>query len=342
MSDVLPIDPFLTAPGPLLDVRSPSEFTQGHIPGAVSFPLFSDEERAQVGTCYKQQGRDLAVELGFELAGPKQADFLRRAKAIAAGNPIRLHCWRGGMRSESMAWLLHMGGLQVTTLAGGYKAFRRWVRATVAQPKPIMLLGGMTGTGKTDILLELRQLGEQVLDLEGLANHRGSSFGSLGLPPQPSTEHFENLVALAWHSLSQAQSIWIEAESKRIGTCRIPPELFDQMAAASTLAITRSLPERLDLLVEIYGQAETAALVEATERIRKRLGGERTQNAIALIQLGNLREAVAIILNYYDRAYLHDLNRRRQTIPEIDVSGLSCLEAAQLLCEKAASRLPLP
>ena len=335
MSQVLSIAPFLTASGPLLDVRSPSEFIQGHIPGAISFPLFSDDERAQVGMCYKHAGRDAAVELGFELAGPKLADFLRRAKAIASGHPVRLHCWRGGMRSESMAWLLRMGGLQVTTLAGGYKAFRRWVRTALTQPKPIVLIGGMTGTGKTNVLSALQGLGAQILDLEQLANHRGSSFGALGLPPQPSTEQFENLIAMVWQQLDSTQTIWIEAESKRIGTCRIPPELFEQMLRAPTLAITRSLAERLDLLVEIYGQADTAALVQATERIRKRLGGERTQNAISLILQDNLRAAVAIVLSYYDRAYHHDLVRRNQTIPEINVSGLSALEAAQLLQDKA-------
>lgn len=319
-------------------MRSPSEYAQGRLPGAISFPLFSDEERARVGTCYKQVGREAAVELGFELAGPKFAAFIRQAKELAPERKVRLHCWRGGMRSEAVAWVLQMGGFEVCTLTGGYKAFRRWVRITLATPKPIVVLGGMTGTGKTDILHALAKLGEPVLDLESYANHRGSSYGALGMPPQPSTEQFENLLAMEWAGFDATRPIWLEAESRRIGTCRIADELFQQMEAAPTLAITRPLAERLDYLVKIYGHAKTAGLVEATERIRKRLGGQRTQAAIALIQSGQLHEAFEILLTYYDRAYTYDLERRHQQIPTLDVGGLSAIAAAQKL-QTAAKRL---
>ncbi|WP_416670847.1 tRNA 2-selenouridine(34) synthase MnmH [Egbenema bharatensis] len=181
----LPLSSFLTTPGIILDVRSPAEYEQGHIPGAVSFPLFSNEERAIVGTCYKQQGREQAIELGFEIAGPKCAEFVRRAKGLAPDRLVRVHCWRGGMRSEAIAWILKMAGLRVSVLEGGYKSFRRWVLSCFDQPKPILILGGMTGAGKTVILQELAVRGAQVLDLEALANHRGSSYGNLGLPPNP-------------------------------------------------------------------------------------------------------------------------------------------------------------
>ncbi len=325
------IDEFLKASGPLLDVRSPSEYAQGHIPGAISFPLFSDQERAQVGTCYKQQGRNQAVELGFEIAGPKFADFIRQAKAISPDNKVRIHCWRGGMRSGAIAWVLNLAGFDTLTLQGGYKAFRQWVRRTVAIPKNIVLLGGMTGTAKTDILHALAQKGEQVLDLEGYASHRGSSFGAVCLPPQPSTEQFENLVASAWHRFDPQRPIWIEAESRRIGPCRIPPELFEQMEAAFALEITRPITERLALLVDIYGQADPDELIAATERIRKRLGGKRTQDAVALIQSGDLTTAFAILLTYYDRTYRYGLEQRERVVPEIDVSGLSAEQAAERL-----------
>ena len=162
MSQPLPIASFLTTPGIILDVRSPAEYEQGHIPGAVSFPLFTNEERAIVGTCYKQQGREQAIELGFEIAGPKFAEFVRRAKRLAPDRQVRVHCWRGGMRSEAVAWVLRMGGLQVSVLEGGYKAFRRWVLSSFEVPKPILILGGMTGTGKTAILNELAAQGSQV------------------------------------------------------------------------------------------------------------------------------------------------------------------------------------
>ncbi|MGB7251306.1 MAG: tRNA 2-selenouridine(34) synthase MnmH, partial [Phormidesmis sp.] len=326
------------------DVRSPGEYAQGHIPGAVSFPLFSNDERSQVGTCYKQNSRDSAVELGFEIVGPKIAGFVRSAKKIAPDKAVRIHCWRGGMRSGAIAWALDLAGFDTLTLQGGYKAFRHWVRRTLSQPKQIVLLGGMTGTAKTDILHALAEQGEQVLDLEGYASHRGSSFGSLCLPPQPSTEHFENLVAVQWQTFDAHRAIWIEAESRSIGSCRLPVELFDQMQSALALEITRPLDERLALLVDIYGQAERSELIAATERIRKRLGGERTQAAIAHIQSGDLAPAVAIMLNYYDRAYRYGLEQRDRTIhkavPEIDVTGLSPSQAARHLRQQLV-QIPL-
>ena len=333
MPTPLDIDSFLQGSGPILDVRSPGEFHQGHIPGAVSFPLFTDQERAQVGICYKQVGRDAAVELGFDIAGPKCGEFIRAAKALAPERHLRLHCWRGGMRSGGLGWILELAGFTVQTLTGGYKTYRRWVRDTLATPKPILVLGGMTGSGKTLILQELAALGQSVLDLEALANHRGSSFGALLLPPQPSTEHYENLLADQWVTFPCDRPIWLEAESRRVGTCRIPDELFKQMDGAPAVEVVRSLDERLDLLVAIYGEASLDGLVEATERIRKRLGGDRTQAAVQHIQTRNLRAACAIILDYYDRAYRHDLERRRRVIPQVDISHLSTAASARLLAD---------
>jgi len=341
----LDIQEFLAAPGPLLDVRSPGEFEQGHIPGAISYPLFTNEERAQVGICYKQQGRDAAVELGFDLLGPKLGNLVRQAKAIAPDRILRVHCWRGGMRSGGVAWGLEMAGFQVTTLTGGYKSFRRWARQVFSQPRQIIVLGGMTGTGKTPILHALAARGEQVLDLEGLANHRGSSFGNLDLPPQPSTEHFENLVGDRLAQLDPHRPVWIEAESKRVGTCRVPQELFQQMDAAPTLEIVRPLAERLDILVEVYGETSREGLIAATERIRKRLGGQRTQQAVDLIRQEQPREVCKIVLDYYDRSYRYDLERRQKVIPQVDVTGLDAPAAAALLIEKApfltANSVPL-
>ncbi len=334
MTQLLPISDFWQASGPILDVRSPGEYAQGHLPRAISFPLFSDEERAQVGTCYKQQGQETAIELGLELVAPKMVGLVKQAKALAPERQVRIHCWRGGMRSESVGWLLETSGLDVKLLKGGYKAFRHWVRATLTKPWPVIVVGGMTGTGKTDILHALSDLGEQVLDLEGLANHRGSSYGSLMLPPQPSTEQFENLIAEQWAKFNPQRPVWIEAESRRVGTCRIPEEIMIQLEAANTLEVVRSQSERLEILVDVYGQAAPDELIAATERLRKRLGGLRTQEAIQHIKRGELAAAAAIILTYYDRTYRHDLARRGKQIPKIDVSGMSVLQAARhLLCQ---------
>ncbi len=340
MAQSVTFDDFLQAPGLILDVRSPAEFAQGHIPGAVSFPLFSNDERVEVGTCYKQQGREQAVELGLEIVGPKLAQFVSTAKELAPSREVRVHCWRGGMRSGSMGWLLETAGFAVTLLDGGYKAFRRWVRSTLATPKPIMTLGGMTGTGKTDILQALAAEGEQILNLEDLAHHRGSSYGSLGLPEQPSNEQFENRVAIVWSAMTAERLVWVEAESRRIGLCRVPDELFEQMVNAPVLQVERSRPERIAILLEVYGQADPEQLIAATERLKKRLGGDRTQQAVDFIREGNLAEAIDIVLDYYDKSYQYDLNRRDVTVYSVDVTNRMNTEITTLLCEKAKFYFP--
>ncbi len=331
----LATDEFLHAPGIMLDVRSPAEYQHGHIPGAISFPLFTNEERASVGTCYKQQGRDAAVELGLELVGPKLAQFVVRAKELAPDRTLRIHCWRGGMRSSSVAWLMETAGFQVTLLNKGYKGFRQWVRSTLAVSKPIITLGGMTGTGKTSILYALAEEGEQILDLEKYANHRGSSYGNLGLPPQPSTEQFENLIALQWAELRSDRPIWVEAESRMVGTCRVPDELFVQMMAAPIMQIERPRSERIALLLKDYGMVDRDQLITATQRLQKRLGGDRTRAAVDLIVEGNLAAAIEIVLDYYDKTYLYDLKRRNVPIQPIDIRGWTNQECAMALIKES-------
>ncbi|MEA5521653.1 tRNA 2-selenouridine(34) synthase MnmH [Limnoraphis robusta Tam1] len=335
MSKTLNPDEFLQDPGVILDVRSPAEYTQGHIPGAISFPLFSDQERAQVGICYKQKGRDQAVELGFALVGPRCADLIAQARILAPDGKIRIYCWRGGMRSSGVAWILEMAGFEVFLLNGGYKAFRRWGRSLFSVSQPIILLGGMTGTGKTEILNALRTLGEQTLDLEDLANHRGSSYGALGQPPQPTNEQFWNLISLQWSRFQRHQPVWIEAESKRIGICRVPQEIFQQMEQAPVIQIQRTREERLSLLVELYGTANREDLIQATKRIHKHLGGLRTSEAINLIQQEKLTEALDLILHYYDKAYTYDLQKRSRLAYCVDISGKSTREAAILVRQTA-------
>ena len=303
---------FLRAEGPLVDVRAPAEFAQGHIPGARNLPLFSDAERAAVGTAYKQQGRPAAVQLGLELVGPKLAALgatLSAWQAEAGGAPLRLHCWRGGMRSGSVAWLAGTLELPVLLLEGGYKAYRRWVLEQLEQPWPIRLLGGRTGSGKTDLLLALEQRGVAVLDLEGLAHHRGSSFGNLGLPPQPSNEHYENRIAAVLDRRRRAPEIWVEAESVQVGRCRVPAGLWRQMQQAPLLEIRRPLEERLRQLVAVYGVQDPEELAEATRRIARRLGPQRTAAALEAIGRRDWSAACRQMLDYYDRCYDHELER---------------------------------
>ncbi len=325
------ISQFRAAPGAILDVRSPVEFKHGHIPGAINFPLLTDKQRAAIGTCYKTDGRSAAVELGFGLVNPGVGDMLRKALVIAPDKSVRIHCARGGLRSRSMAWRLTEDGFRVLLLKGGYKSYRRWARQIVSHPRRVNILAGLTGTGKTRILKALAKQGEQVLDLEGLANHRGSSFGGLGMPAQPSTQHFGNLIAEQLDQFEPGRPVWIEAESGQIGTCWLPDQLFRMMKSAPAFEIVRPIEERLDTLTEIYGQENRNALIEATERIGKKLGGERTKTAVRLIEKYELRAACRIILDYYDRSYGDDRKRRRVTPYKLKIGGMSDREAAVLL-----------
>jgi tRNA 2-selenouridine synthase len=325
-------DPFLASPGALLDVRSPAEYGQGHIPGAENLPLFSDEERAEIGTLYRQAGRRLAVLRGLALVGSRiesLAEGLIAAHSRRPEAPLRLHCWRGGMRSASVAQLATTLDLPVVVLEGGYKAYRRWVLALMERPWPLRLLGGRTGTGKTALLLALRAKGVAVVDLEGLAHHRGSSFGGLGLPAQPSGEQFENRLASVLMELGQAGEIWLEAESAQVGRCRIPAGLWRQMKAAPLLEVRRPMGERLRHLVEIYGQQDPAAIAEATERIRKRLGPQRTAAALEAIGQGRKEAACAQMLDYYDRCY--DAEAAAQRVGALELGGRSAEEGAAML-----------
>src|SRR6476646_9398307 len=196
----------------VVDVRTPLEFEQGHIPGAVNIPIFTNEERVIVGTSYKQQGRQAAILLGFELTGPKWADFIRRAEELAPDKKILVHCWRGGMRSGAMAWAFDLYGFDVGTLKGGYKAFRRAGIDAFSKPYPFVILSGSTGCAKTRTLQQMKALGEPVIDLEDLAQHQGSAFGSMGKLTQPSQEQFENLLGVELQKMDISKHIWLEDE----------------------------------------------------------------------------------------------------------------------------------
>lgn len=331
----LPVEPFLAAQGPILDVRSPGEFAQAHIPGARSLPLFDDGARAEIGTLYKKQGRQAAVLRGLALIGPRLESLaaqLQEHAVEAGGQPLRLHCWRGGMRSGSVAWLAGTLELPVLVLEGGYKSYRRWALELFEQPWPIRLLGGRTGCGKTDLLLALQRQGAAVIDLEGRANHRGSSFGALGLPPQPSVEQFENLLALDLWQLRHETEIWLEAESSQVGRCRIPAGLWTRMRQAPVLEVKRPLEQRLAQLVAIYGVQDPEALAEATRRISRRLGPQRTAAALEAIAARDWAGACRQMLDYYDRCYDHELGEH--PVAPVELGDLSPEAAAlQLIAQ---------
>ena len=290
--------------GVMIDVRTPSEFRVGHIPGAVNLPLFTDEERAEVGTLYVKQGKERAVEKGLELVGPKLAGFVVQARKLACGNPLYLYCWRGGMRSASMTWLFRTAGLKTLLLKGGYKAYRHaFLQLLEDQPWKFVILGGPTGCGKTDILHQMRKTGQQVIDLEGLAHNKGSAFGALGETEQPTTEQFTNELHSCLRKLDPNKPVWCEGESLNIGKVYIPNEFYALMV--SGLFIRMDLPRalRVEHILKEYGQFSEEELIISFFKLERRLGGEATSRAIHHITQGELEEAILIALQYYDKGY---------------------------------------
>lgn len=319
------IEEFLTLASihPVLDVRSPGEYKHAHIPDAVSFPLFSDEERKVVGTAYKQQSREQAIKIGLDFFGVKMRKMVEEAEEIISNwqktkaknasteKTILVHCWRGGMRSGGVAWLLDLYGFQVYTLIGGYKTFRRWALEKFEQQYAFRIIGGYTGSGKTYLLEKLRKEGENIIDLEGLAHHKGSAFGNIGMPPQPSQEHFENKLALKLSAAKEiAKPIWLEDESQRIGDVNIPINIWKQMRQTQVFFVDIPFEERLKHIVLEYGKLEKERLVNAVIRIKKRLGGLETKEAVNALIEDRVEDCFRILLTYYDKWYSKGLHNR--------------------------------
>lgn len=330
----------MSADYPVLDVRSPGEFIHAHIPGAHSLPLFTDQERAVVGTLYKQEGREAAIRTGLDYFGVKMRRMVEEiaqqySSLIPKGSsfndsssakPILVHCWRGGMRSAGVAWLLDLYGFKVYTLAGGYKTFRGWVFDQFSDPGPIHILGGYTGSGKTDLLHHIQAKEKStVIDLEGLANHKGSAFGAIGLAQQPSQEMFENKLALAIFRIRQnrlnnaneypnkynpGNPVWMEDESQRIGSVNIPSSLWEIMRKAPVYFLDIPFEERLKYLTDTYGKLNKGDLAAAITRIQKRLGGLETKTSLGNLVEGNISGCFDILLKYYDKKYKKSLSNR--------------------------------
>ena len=295
---------------PLADVRTPAEFEHGHIPGAFNLPLFSNEERVSVGTTYKRVGKDAAILLAFDLTGPKWSGFIKEALERAPQKIIAVHCWRGGMRSGAMAWALNLYGFDVHLVEGGYKRYRRWVLDQFEATYALFLLGGMTGSGKTRILHELRALGQQVIDLEALAQHQGSSYGSMNKFVQPTQEQFENNLASELSQQDKQRKIWVEDESSSIGRCAVPRPFWNQMAASFLIDINVPAAQRMEALVQEYGSLDKDFLLECTTRIRKRLGLDRAKNAMLAIKEDRMADFIQEVMIYYDKTYRSSLARR--------------------------------
>jgi len=321
---------------PVVDVRSPNEYRQGHLAEAVNIPLFSDEERAAVGTTYVQTGRNEALLQGLDFVGGKMRALCEAALALQS-EQLLVYCWRGGMRSQSISWLFEMAGLQCYVLEGGYKAFRLAVLDEIAAPREMRILSGYTGSGKTEILAKLKKLGQQVVDLESLAHHRGSAFGALGQHPQPSAEHFENLLFAELQKTDKTRPLWIEDESVNIGKIQITPAFFYRMRQAKMIQVLVSQPTRIQRLIREYGGFERVLLSEAIQKLEKRLGFEKCTQTLELCAAGELAQVAKILLDYYDKAYEFQFSAyASQTVIRLDIpDGASTADIAEKLIEIA-------
>jgi len=313
---------------PVLDVRSPGEYSHAHIPTAYSLPLFTDEERKQVGTAYKQQSREAAIKIGLDYFGVKMRKMVEEVEALIVArkllaaeqdpsnneqqitNTVLVHCWRGGMRSAAVAWLLDMYGFKVHLLTGGYKAYRKWVLAQFEKDYNFNIIGGYTGSGKTLLLHELQKQNKIIIDLEDLAAHKGSAFGAIPGRPQPGQEMFENFLAEKLYEKAGAAAIYLEDESQRIGNVQIPMPLWHSIRKCPLFFIDIPFEARLEYIVQEYGKEDKDILKAAILRIQKRLGGLETKNATRFLDEDDHKASFHILLNYYDKWYTKALQKR--------------------------------
>ncbi len=319
------LEKFRCFKGPLIDVRSPSEYYKGNMPNSINIPIFDNEERAIIGTIYKEKGREKAVIEGLKFFEKKIEPLLDNLFKNIDSNKnnqlsIRVYCSRGGMRSQSIAWLLEKYKFTPITLKGGYKTYRRWILDSFSKKWNIVIIGGKTGTGKTRLLSLLENYKYQTIDLEGFACHRGSTFGGLGMKGQPSNEQFENRIAEKLYSFNCMHNIFVEAESANIGKCKIPHEFFNQMKTSRRIEILRSESNRLDELINTYSVFKKEALKECVLRIKKRLGPQRTKIALDSIDMEKWDLVCKSVLDYYDKCYEYE-KVSKENIKSLDLTN---------------------
>ena len=316
---------------PLVDVRSPAEFAEGHIPGAINIPIFNDEERAIVGTLYKNKGRNPAIEKGLELVGPKMAGFVRQALELASDKKMLVHCWRGGMRSESMAWLFERVGIQCYILEGGYKSYRNYLLEKSGDLPHLIVIEGHTGSGKTEILEHLKSLGEQVIDLEGLANHRGSVFGGIGQQQQPTTQQFQNEMLDEILEFDLTKKVWIEGESLSVGRVFLPDPLWLRMNEAKCIEIQVPRTDRIHRLVKENGTLPEVLMKNAIQSLSKRLGDRHMREILVDYEENNLVQVSDQLLEYYDQSYQFSRNKYKREMTEIILPNGNAATNAEII-----------
>jgi tRNA 2-selenouridine synthase len=299
---------------PVIDVRSEGEFEAGHMNGTINIPLLNNQERVVVGTAYKQQGQQEAIHEGFRLVGQRLSQIVNDAIKIAGGRETLIYCWRGGMRSANFSQFIGMAGVKSRTLEGGYKSYRHAVLDSFKEPLKLILLTGFTGSGKSEVLRALKAEGEQVLDLEHLAKHKGSAFGGLMMPPQPTTEQFQNDLFEEILTLDRSKRVWVEDESIAIGKIFLPNDFWIRMDKSPLVRMDVPKDVRIARLVKEYGPADREEFLTIMGKITRKLGGQHYNAAKEKLEAGEMSAVMEILLTYYDKAYLNSIEKRKQRI----------------------------
>jgi tRNA 2-selenouridine synthase len=302
----------------MVDARSPDEFNEATIPGAINVPILDNSERAEVGTLYKQQGKLKARRRGVELVAPKIPALVEEVASHQAGTslPVVVFCWRGGMRSQALAQFLELAGIPARQLSGGHKIFRRHVLDFFegGQWGRLLVFRGLTGVGKTYYLHCLEAQGYPVIDLEGLANHRGSAFGNLGLPPQPSQKMFDALLWDKLRKIPRSGYALTEGESRHIGRVALPPTVYRALQAETSIWLNAPLSSRVKNILADYPAVDQLKekFIQPICALKDKLGKETVNFYLQLLDAGNWVALVnELMVNYYDPQYQHTLPDRR-------------------------------
>jgi len=291
-----------------VDVRSPKEFEEDHIPGAINIPLFSDEERAIVGTIYTKESKDKAMEKGLEFISPKLPEMIKQYKKLK--QPILVYCWRGGMRSGSITSLLKSMKFEIYKLENGYKDYRRFVREQLDKVKipPMIVIYGLTGSGKTEMINQVKNS----IDLEGLAQHRGSIFGDVNLKPN-SQKRFESLLLKRLIEVKDQNFVFVEGESRKIGKNIIHERFWKHMQKAIKVKVINTMEERVKRIYDEYCvDIDIELLKSKTKMIEKHMGKKKANEIIELLDKKEINKVIEILLiDYYDQLYKHTVDSKK-------------------------------